>query len=113
MNSQHRCTAQALQATTWDLVIFKRARQLCGLTGLLPTSHVVPGKLTRTTEHPVAFGGYAEVWEGIHNDKRVAIKVFRVYKDGDIPKLRKVIRLVFPIPLTLVLILVTRFFVRR
>ena len=92
-------TAQALQTTTCDPVIFKRVRQLCGRTGLLPTSHVIPGRFIQTTEYPVFSGGYADVWEGIYNNKRVAIKALRVYKDEALQKVRKVIRPAFWIPL--------------
>ena len=80
--------------------MFKRFRQLCGLTGLLPTSHIIPGELIQTTEYPVASGGFGDVWEGIYNEKPVAIKVFRVYKDEDVQKVRKVTHPVFPISLT-------------
>ena len=111
--SHHRCPAQALQATTCDLVIFKRVRQLCGWTGLLPTSHTIPGKLIQTTEHPIACGGYADVWEGIYDDKRVVIKALRVYKNEDVQKIRKVIRHVFPIPLKTVPTIFARCFARR
>ena len=47
------------------------------------------------TKHPVASGALGDVWEGIYNDKRVAIKALRVYKDDDVRKVRKVIHLVF------------------
>ena len=88
---------QALQATSCDLVIFKRIWQLCGWLGLLPTSHAIPGRLIQTTEHPVTSGGFADVWEGIYNNKRVAIKAFRVYKDEDVQRVRKVVSCI-PIP---------------
>jgi len=88
--------AQALQATTYDVTIFKRFRQLCGRMGLLPTSHIIPGKLIQTAGSPVARGGFGDVWEGIYNDKRVAIKALRIYKDEDVQKVKKVILLVSP-----------------
>ena len=89
-DSQHRSTVQALQATTYDVTIFKRFRQLCGRTGLLPTSHTIPERLIQTTEHPVASGGFGDVWEGIYDDKRVAIKALRVYKRDGVQKVKKV-----------------------
>ena len=79
-------------------MVFKRARQLCGMTGLLPSSHIIPGQFIQTTEHPVASGGFGDVWEGIYNDKRVAIKVPRPYRGDNEQKLRKVTRLVFLVP---------------
>ena len=69
---------------------------------LLPTSHIIPGKLIKTTEHPVASGGFGDVWEGRYNDKWVAIKALRVYKEEDVQKVKKVTHPAFPIPLTLV-----------
>ena len=69
--------------------IFKKFRQLCGQVGLLPTSHIVPGNSVQTTEHPIASGAFGDVWEGIHNGKRVAIKALRVYKHDDVQKVAK------------------------
>ena len=69
--------------------IFKKFRQLCGRAGLLPTSYTVPESLIQTTEHPVASGAFGDVWEGIHNDKQVAIKALRVYKQDDVKKVAK------------------------
>ena len=79
--------------------MFKRFRQLCGWTGLLPTSHIIPGEFIQTTEHPVSHGAFGDVWEGIYNDERVAIKSLRVYKGDDVQKVRKVTHPAFPVPL--------------
>ena len=84
----------------YDVTIFKRFRQLCGQTGLLPTSHIIPGELIQTTEHPVASGAFVDVWEGIYNDKRVAMAAFRVYKEEDVQKVKKVTHPVLLISLT-------------
>jgi len=113
VGSQHRCAVQALQTTTHDATIFKQFRQLCGQTGLLPTSHIIPGGLIRTTECPVAYGGFGEVWEGIYDEKRVAIKALRVYKGDDERKLRKVSHPTFLIPTHPQLTASTRSFARR
>lgn len=75
--------------------LFKKFRQLCGRAGLLPVSHIIPENLIQTTEHPVASGSSGDVWEGIYNDKRVAIRALRVYKEDDVRKVRKVIHPVF------------------
>jgi len=56
----------------FDVMIIKRVRQLCGSTGLLPTSHAIPEGLIRTTEDRVACGGFSDVWEGIYDERRVA-----------------------------------------
>ena len=82
-------------ATKYDVKIFKKFRQLCGLAGSLPASHIISEDLIRTSEEPVASGGYGDVWEGIYNDKRVAIKALRVYRDDDVRKVSKVIHLAF------------------
>ena len=100
IGSERWCTAQVLQATTCDVVTFKRVRQLCGWTGLLPTSHIIPEGLIRTTEDPVTGGGFSDVWEGIYDDKRVAIKALRLYKGDDIRTVSKVSHTVSPIPRT-------------
>jgi len=79
--------------------IFKKFRQLCGRAGLLPTSHVIPEKLIQTSEVSAASGSYGDVWEGIYNDKRVAIKTLRVYREDDVRKVAKVTHPAFPISL--------------
>ena len=73
-----------------DAKIFKEFRHLCGETGLLPTSHVIAESSIKTTERPVASGGFCDMWKGIHNDERVAIKSIRVHKHDDIKRAAKV-----------------------
>jgi len=90
VGSQPDCATQALQTTTHDVAIFKQFRKLCGQNGLLPISHIIPEEYVRTTEHPVAYGGFSDVWEGIYKNKRVAIKSLRVYKGSDVRKVKKV-----------------------
>ena len=90
--------AQALQTTTFEVTIFKQFLQLCDRKGLLPTSHIIPEMLVQTTECLTAYGGFDDVWEGIYNDKRVAIKALRVRKEYDVRKVKKVLHLTFAIP---------------
>ena len=99
VGSESRCSVQVLQTTPYEVIIFKRFRQLCGWNGLLPSSHIIPETLVRTTEYPVAYGGFSDVWEGIYNDERVAIKALRIYKEDDVWKVRKVHHLTFLFPL--------------
>ena len=113
IGSQRWCTAQVLQANTCDVVTLKRVRQLCGWTGFLPTSHVIPKGLIRTTKDPVASGGFSDVWEGICDEKRVAIKALRVYKGNDIREVSKVSHQIFLVPQHPQLTVATRSFARR
>ena len=89
--------AQVLHVTTCDVTIFKRARQLCGLTGFLPTSYIIPEEFIQMAEYPITFGIFGDVWEGIYNDNRVTIKTFRLYKESDLRKVRKVTHPVFQV----------------
>jgi len=56
----------------------RKLRAICGYHTTLPTSHVIRGDLARTGESAIAFGGFADVWQGTHDGRRVCIKVFRV-----------------------------------
>ena len=96
--SQDYCATQALTAPEHDVKIFKEFRQLCGQTGLLPASHIIPESFVQTTEHPVASGGFGDVWEGIYNGERVAIKALRVYKNDNVKKVAKASRSSLVIP---------------
>jgi serine/threonine protein kinase len=71
-------------------------RKLCGNRGILPTSHTITDDLNKVGELPIAGGGFAEVWEGNHRGRRVAIKVFRLYSSKDQTKVKK-LPLIFPI----------------
>ena len=89
--------AQVLHVTTCDVTIFKRARQLCGLTGFLPTSYIIPEEFIQMAEYPITLDIFGDVWEGIYNDNRVTIKTFRLYKESDLRKVRKVTHPVFQV----------------
>lgn len=47
------------------------------------------------SKHPVASGGFSEVWEGIYNDKRVAIKTLHVSNSSNVQEIKKVAHLTF------------------
>ena len=72
--------------------IFKKFRQLCGRAGQLPASHIISDGLIKATEHPIASGDSADVWEGRYDNTRVAIKALRIYKGDNLRKVGKVIR---------------------
>ena len=84
--------AQALQVIPYDITIFKEFRQLCGRAGLLPTSHIIPGKLIHTTERPVAHGGFGDVREA--SGKVVATYERQVFH-GDPPCQLRALRATF------------------
>jgi len=86
-------TLQALGAiVTTDEVsrqCLRKLQTLCGDNTTLPSSYTVFGDLARVGDEPVAFGGFADVWEGTHCGKKVCIKVLRVTLNDD-PALTKV-----------------------
>lgn len=50
------------------------------LQSLLPSYPVLnPRDIIRTGEHPIAAGGYADVWKATHNGHNVALKLYRCY----------------------------------
>jgi hypothetical protein len=55
----------------------RRLRQICGHHNILPSSHIVSAGLETTSEHAIAYGGFADVWEGALGDEKVCIKVLR------------------------------------
>jgi hypothetical protein len=65
-------------------------RKICGSVGTLPTSHMLGDGLQKTDNHPLTGGAYADVWRGTYNDKKVAIKSFRIYASGDLVEAKKV-----------------------
>jgi hypothetical protein len=65
-------------------------RKLCGNRGILPTSHTITDGLNKVGELPIAGGGFAEVWEGRHRGRKVAIKALKVYSSSDHAKVKNV-----------------------
>ena len=80
-------TLQALGAiTTTDDVsrqCLRKLQAICGDNMILPSSYTVSGDLTRAGDEPVAFGGFADVWEGTHCGRKVCIKALRVTSSDD------------------------------
>ena len=92
----HLITKQILQAlnvicTTDDVSrrCLRKLQVICSGNMTLPSSYTVSSDLARVGDGPVAFGGYADVWEGTHCDRKVCIKVLRVALNDD-PALTKV-----------------------
>ena len=51
------------------------------------------------TKQPVASGTFSDIWRGIYNDKPVAVKALRGFKEDDARKVRKITRPMLPVPL--------------
>jgi len=67
----------------------RKLQALCGENMILPSSYTASGNLVRVGDGPVAFGGFADVWEGTHCGTKVCIKALRVTLNDD-PSLTKV-----------------------
>jgi hypothetical protein len=59
---------------------------------LLPDSHTISTGLVVDTTTPVAAGGYADVYKGVHQGVFVAVKVLRrsQMNDDELKKIKKV-----------------------
>jgi hypothetical protein len=56
----------------------RKLRAICGFHTILPSSHIINGDLTRVGISAIAFGGFADVWQGDQGGNRVCIKVLRI-----------------------------------
>ena len=61
----------------------RKLQAICGDNVTLPSSYTVSGELARVGDEPVAFGGFADVWEGTHCGRKVCIKALRVTLSDD------------------------------
>ena len=49
-------------------------------SSLPPACHwLIPEEVDVVGEHPIAAGGFADIYEGIHNGRKVVLKSFRCY----------------------------------
>ena len=55
-----------------------KLQAICSHHGVLPSSHIISGGLTKLGDYPVASGGFADVWEGKHKKTKVCIKCPRI-----------------------------------
>lgn len=62
--------------------------KLSRASGLYPECLVLEG--VDIEGHPVARGGYGDVYIGLLHGKQIAVKVLRIYQDSDSVKLLKV-----------------------
>ena len=65
-------------------------RKLCGRHALLPRSVQITPTYDRSND-PQYRGGYAEVWKGKYQGRKVAVKVLIVYVSSDLDEIMKVI----------------------
>ena len=63
--------------------------KICGHHGLLPNSIQIPLCYDRA-HFPLYQGGYAEVWEGEYQGRKVAVKVLKVYRTSNLDKIKRV-----------------------
>ena len=61
----------------------RKLRAICGCHTTLPSSHVVSGDLAKLGDHPIAYGGFADVWGGTLGGRQVCVKVLRVSLNDD------------------------------
>lgn len=64
--------------------------KLCNACSVLPTSYNIPGDIELIRNHPHKSGGFADVWEGIYGDEKVAIKALKIYETDDRARMKKV-----------------------
>ena len=55
-----------------------KLRAICSHRGILPSSHIISGGLTKLGDYPVASGNFGEVWEGEYDSTKVCIKCPRI-----------------------------------
>ena len=71
--------------------------KICGRQALLPRSLQIPHCYDRS-EDALYSGGYSDVWMGEHQDRKVAVKVLRIYTTSNLDKIVSVSHcLKFPI----------------
>ena len=58
---------------------------ICGRCALLPRSLQIPVSYDRFSA-PSYHGGFADVWEGKHLGRAVAVKVLRIYSTSELSK---------------------------
>ncbi|PCH36149.1 kinase-like protein, partial [Wolfiporia cocos MD-104 SS10] len=74
--------------------IFHALRKLCALGPLLPSSYTIHAgnkqdQLAKESSHPVASGGFADVWRGKYKGQTAAIKVFRIFGSDNLEAVHK------------------------
>ena len=80
-------TPQALSIipTTADVAreCVNKLRAICGHHAVLPSSCITSGEIARVGDGPIVSSAIADLWEGTHDGKKVAIKYWRVPLNDD------------------------------
>jgi hypothetical protein len=66
----------------------KALLKLSRASGLYPKCFVLQG--IEIEPHPIARGGYGDVYKGLLHGREIAVKALRIYKTSDLVKLLKV-----------------------
>ena len=65
-------------------------RKMCREHKLLPSSCAIPDGLQTVEEIPHGRGGNADVWRGVYQGSKVAVKVLRIYSRTDLASVEAV-----------------------
>ena len=65
-------------------------RKMCHKHKSLPSSYAITNELKRIGELPFGRGGNADVWCGLYQGSKVAIKVLRVHSRVDLASMERV-----------------------
>ena len=63
--------------------------KICGRHALLPELLATPVSYN-STEAPLYYGGFADVWKGTSHGREVAVKVLKLYQGSDQEQIRRV-----------------------
>ena len=82
---------QVLRYHPFHPLISKWFRQSCGHYGLVPVSYTISRERISTVgKHAIVSGGFGDVWKATFDGRDVAVKALRIYKTGDVRKIKRV-----------------------
>jgi len=65
-------------------------RRVCSAQTILPRSCILPDNISKEGDIPFTSRGGVDGWKGLYSGNRVHIKVFRVFKAGELSKIKQV-----------------------
>lgn len=65
-------------------------QRVCGLHTIPPHSFILSGNISLEGDIAFTSGGFADIWKGFHNGKRVRITAFRASTAKDLSKIEQV-----------------------